>query len=360
VQVPKKAPKRGDSDLQSIMEAPIEAVAGDTRSVMIAVGQDKPEKISLKDDISVNPQLALAPEDKTAILTQLYERSLCEGGVFERKSVSFDDDISDAIRCDVMNTKIDEPSVRSNKTPRVTVPRPTTPETVQDQGQEVDINQVLSSKKSRSIFSSKKNKVSLRKKVSFPALKKTKSKASNVRGRNYQLDSIDEGGELFPANEEAQIPVAYLAKSESEETGENEAARYAMAPDKGGIFAAISNTESGIMEAWDQISRKYSIDPNWDTNTSVSSRDFENTSFQCLGPTCVSTMSESHASDDGDTDVDEASAEDTDCSSSEYMTQYTESEYMSQFTNPSTNASLSTASYSCESASTMSEDGYSR
>lgn len=351
VQVPKRASKRGNSDV-STMEAPIEAIAGETTSVMINVDGQKPEKIALKDDLSVIPNLALPREDKAALLTQLYERSLCDGGIFERKSVSFDDDdMSDVIGCN-----FDEPSVATKITPRVTSSRPTTPETVRDQGQEIDINYAPSEGTSkRSIFSSKfkkkksnkKNKSTV-KKVSFPSLKKSKSRPKKVSQKIEYLDAIEEGDELSLAKESRSIPVAYLA-NEIEELDE-QPTRYDMSDGKAGIFAAISKNESGIKDAWDQISRKFSADPNWDTNTSVSSRDFENTSFQCLGPACVSTMSDSHATNDMDS---------TDASD-EYMSQYTESEYMSQFTNPSTNASLSTGSYSCGSASTISDDGYSR
>lgn len=359
VQVPKKAPKRGGSDGESTMEAPIEAIAGETTSVMIAVAGRTTEKIALKDDISVISKLAVPAGDKAALLTRLYENSLCNpGGIFEQKSVSFDDDMSYVIGC-----SFDEPKVTKCDAPKVTTPRPTTPETVRDQGQEIDINHVLSEEKSRrSMFSSKlkkrkekkekKKNVLTKKKVSMPSLRKTKSKSKTAEKIEY-LDAIEEGEENSEAKESDSIPIAYLANEEEEIP-----TRYEMADDKGDILAAIANTNSGIMEAWDQISRKYSLDPNWDTNSSASSRDFENRSFQCLGPACVSKMSESHANNEDD--MDDASDESTDCSD-EYMTQYTESEHISQFTNPSTNASLSTGSYSCESASTISDDeGYSR
>jgi hypothetical protein len=351
VQVPKKAPKRG-LDGESTMEAPIEAIAGETKSVMIAVAGRKPEKIALKDDISVIPKLVLPAEDKAVLLTRLYENSLCDGGIFERKSVSFDDDTSDVI----IGCSFDEPRVTKSAAPMVTTPRPTTPETVRDQGQEIDINHMLSDAKSRrSMFSSKlKKKMSIKKRVSMPSLKKAKSKSKTVKQKIEYLDAVEEREESSSEKESASIPIAYLANEKMEEIS----TRYEMLDDKGDIVAVIANTNSGIKEAWDQISRKYSLDPNWDTNTSVSSRDFENRSFQCLGPACVSTMSESHATNE---DVmDDASDETTECSD-EYMTQYTESEHMSQFTNPSTNASLSTGSYSCESVSTFSDDeGYSR
>ena len=190
-----------------------------------------------------------------------------------------------------------------------------------------------------------KKKLCIRKKVSLPTLKRAKSK-SNKTKQSKELDAIEEGDEVSLAREETSIPVAYLANVDSDESEED------------GIMAAISHTHSGIKEAWDQISRKYTMDPNWDTNTSVSSRDFENTSFQCIGPTCVSTMSDSHATDDEDMDdtIGDASDDTTDISSCDYMTQHTGSEYMSQFTN----GSFSTESFSCESASTISDDGYSR
>lgn len=363
VQVPKRAPKRGDSDIES-MEAPIEAIVGETTSVMINVVGQKPEKIALKDDISVIPKLSMPAEDKAALLTQLYERSLCDGGIFERKSVSFDDEMSDVIGCDVIGAKLGESSAENKHTPQVLAKRPTTPETVRDQGQEIDINYTPSEDKSkRSMFSSKfKKKVSIKKKVSFPSLKKanrlkkSKSKKSKrAQQKTDYLDAIEEGDEVSLAKESRPIPLAYLA-NEIEETNQH-SARYEMAGNEGGIFSAISNKDSGIMDAWDHISRKFSADPNWDTNTSVSSRDFENTSFQCLGPACVSTMSESHATNENST-TDDASDEMTDFSETEYMTQYTESEHMSQFTNPSTNASLSTGSYSYESESTFSDESY--
>lgn len=340
VQVSKRAPKRSESDLQSTMEAPIEAVAGETTSVMIAIGGRNKEKIALKDEISVIPKLPIETEEKAAILTRLYEQSLCDGGIFERKSISFDDDMSDVIGCG-----FDDPRAKDSKphktTPEDTRPstpentRPSTPETVKDQGQEIDIDHMLRQEKTKSsgLSSKFKKKMSLRKKVSLPTLKRTKNKSKKVKP-SKELDAIEEGDEVSLAREEASIPVAYLANAESEETEED------------GIMAVISHTQSGIKEAWDQISKKYTMDPNWDTNTSVSSRDFENTSFQCIGPTtCVSTMSDSHMDDTntfGDASDD------------------TGSEYMSQFTNPSTNASYSTESYSIESSSTISDDGYSR
>ena len=345
MQVPKRAPKRGESDLQSTMEAPIEAVAGETTSVMIAIGGRNQEKIALKDDVSIIPKLPIETKKKEAILTRLYEQSLCDGGIFERKSISFDDDMSDVIGCG-----FDDPSVTKKPKPRETTTetsRPSTPETVKDQGQEIDIEQAMQQEKSAApgLPSKIKKKLCIRKKVSLPTLKRAKSK-SNKTKQSKELDAIEEGDEVSLAREETSIPVAYLANVDSDESEED------------GIMAAISHTHSGIKEAWDQISRKYTMDPNWDTNTSVSSRDFENTSFQCIGPTCVSTMSDSHATDDEDMDdtIGDASDDTTDISSCDYMTQHTGSEYMSQFTN----GSFSTESFSCESASTISDDGYSR
>lgn len=334
VQVPKRAPKRGaGSDLQSTMEAPIEAMAGETTSVMIAVGGDKPEKIDMRS-ISSIPKLALPPEDKTVMLTNLYEKSLlCDGGLFECKTLSFDDGDID----DVIGSNIDEEiAARKALPPPVTTQRPITPETVNDRGQEIEVDskgddimiseednsleeRSIEEKPKKTSFSSKmKKKMSIRKKVSLPSLKKSKSKKAK---KNAALDAIKECDE-----EAASYSIAHLANVDSRETEE---------PPPAGIFAAISKTESGIMDAWDHISKSM---------TSASSRDFENTSFDCLGPSIVSTMSESQAVDNESDDTSEA------------YTQNTESEYMSQFTNPS----YMNDSYSYDSESTYSDDGYSR
>lgn len=335
VQVPKRAPKRGaGSDLQSTMEAPIEAMAGETKSVMVAVGSAKPEKIDIHNSFSSIPKLALPPEDKAVMLTDLYEKSLlCDGGIFECKTISFDDGDVD----DVIGSNLDEEiAARKALPPPVTTPRPITPETVNDRGQEIQVDnkgdvimlaeednsleeKSTKEKPKKSSFSSKMmKKMSIRKKkVSLPTLKKSKSKKAKKKGA---LDDIEECDE-----ESASYPLAHLANVDSRETEE---------PPSAVIIAAISNAESGIMDAWDHISRSM---------TSASTKDFENTSFDCLGPPIMSEMSESQ--------VDNYSED-----MSEVYTQNTESEYMSQFTNPS----FMTDSYSYDSESTYSDDGYSR
>ncbi|KAL3798407.1 hypothetical protein HJC23_005060 [Cyclotella cryptica] len=354
VQVPKVAPKRS-FDLQSTMEAPIEAVAGETKSVIIAVGEDRPEKVALRDDISVImnlPKLPLATEDKTEILTKLYERSLGEDGIIHHKSVSFEDETFED-NSSKITTKREVEGMTSRSIAE------------SSQGKEIQINEVFSDEQSkRSSSSSASKKFSLRKKVTFPAW--TSKSQSRSHAQNDRLEVIEEGEEIS-LSKDGLGPEVLLAQSGSEEREECQKTNYEMASQipvaRGGIFATISH-ESGIKEAWENISRKYSLDPNWDANTSVSSRDFENTSFQCgLGPACVSTMTESEVAvnqDDDEEDDGDDSDEMTEYTSSEYMSQYTSSEYMSQYTNPSTNASLSTESYSCESASTFSDDGSSR
>lgn len=338
------------------MDDPIEAVAGETKSVIIAVGNDKPEKVALRDDISVMsnvPERPFSTENKAEILTKLYEKSLSEDGKVHRKSVSFED----------QTFENHSSKVTAKTVARSTTSRPTTAEPRQQQ--QIHPKPVFSDEQSkRSSISSASKKFALRKKVPFTAW--TPKNQPRTHAQNDRLEVIEEGEEAS-SNKDGLGPALVLAQSGSEDTEDHSKTNYKMASDvptaDSVIFAAISH-ESGLMEAWESISRKYSIDPNWDTSTSTSSHDFENTSFQCgLGPACVSTMTESEvAVDQDDKEVDDGDDSDemTEFTSSEYMSQYTSSEYMSQYTNPSTYASLDTETLSYESASTFSDDEYSR
>jgi hypothetical protein len=314
------------------MEPPVEAVAGDTTSVMIAVGSNKPEKVELRDDISAIDNvsnLQMAPDDKAQMLIKLYEESLVNDEKLKpKKSVSFEIDMFNSAG----DSTSQSTSLESN------------------QGEEVQMNQMSLDAKQSSV-SSASSKFSLCKKVSFPTwtIKKKSVEQEEVLQVIEEEEDVSSNGDyvtLDNVNPDA-FPVEYTMASEE--------------PEMRGIFAAISKTESGIKEAWENISKKYSMDPNWDTNTSASSRDFEDTSFQCgLGP-CVSSMTDSHAGAVDDDDDDEEESADSEMysqhTSSEHMSQFTASENNSQCTNPSTNASMySENSYESE----WSEDEYSR
>lgn len=317
VQVPKRASKINKSE--SSMKAPTKAGVKEISSVLTSIGGHKAEKVALREDTLVSPESKtyLAADDKTTILTQLYERSLLEDDMFEKKAVPFDNvisDVCDVISCDALGTRHNAPIATRDSEPQTTT---TTPPTLGDK--EVDVNHVILEEKSRKsmrAFTIKK-KITLHKKVSLPSMKRTLflNKIKNKSKRR--------GGEPSQARENTSIPLTHLATDRDS------------IPD---ILTAISH-ESGIKEAWDQISRKYKMDPNWDTNISVSSKDLENTSFQCGGSSHVKTTSESHILNEG-SDSDVESNEMSDASD------YTESDSMSN---------LSFDSYSYGSGSSISD-----